>query len=295
MERMAPDLEQQMAPENLRALLRRAREEDMGPSGADLTSALALPADGAVEAAIRPREAGRLAGAACLETAAAMYDERLGVTCEAADGDRVEEGDPVATVRGPARSVLALERVALNLISHLSGIATRTARCVAAAAGTGVYDTRKTLPGLRALQKYAVVCGGGHSHRWGLHDAVLLKDNHFAASDLAAEELARQVVAAARAQTPAPAFVEVEVEAMGMLSPVLAARPDIVLLDNMGPRRLAQAVQMRDREAPRVALEASGGLSPAQLEPVARSGVDRIAIGGLTHSAPALDFGLDIS
>ena len=206
-------------------------------------------------------------------------------------------GDVVGTLSGSLRGILAVERVLLNLLTHLSGIATLTAAYVAQVAGTSadIYDTRKTIPGLRDLAKYAVACGGGCNHRMGLHDAVLVKDNHIA--HIAPAELpgalARMVVAA-RAAKPRPTFVEIEVDTLDQLRAVLPTGPDIVLLDNMAPDQLRDAVALRNAAAPGVLLEASGGVTLETVGAIARTGVDRIAVGALTHSAPALDLGLDI-
>lgn len=271
--------------------------EDMGPDRLDITSELLVPADARATARMRARRGGRLAGAALLGQIAAAYDPAITVQTLKTDGANLERGDVVTTFTGPLRSILAMERVALNFVTHLSGIATLTARYVAAVEGTaaGIYDTRKTIPGFRGLAKYAVVCGGGHSHRMGLYDAVLVKDNHIA--DIPLEQLAdvvTRLIEDARRRNSAPNFIEIEVDRLDQLERVLPCSPDIVLLDNMDVPQLREAVAMRNRLAPKVKLESSGGVTLETVRAIAETGVDRIAIGALTHSAPALDLGLDI-
>ena len=245
---------------------------------------------------MRSRAAGRLSGAALLERVAAAYDPSLRLAVEKRDGDELQPGDVIATFHGLLRSILAMERTALNFVCHLSGIATLTAKYVEAVAGTTakIYDTRKTVPGLRGLAKYAVACGGGHAHRRGLFDAVLIKDNHIA--QLPDDDLAgrlREAVGKAR-RSSRTAFVEIEVDSLDQLAAALAAGADIVLLDNMTPSQMQQAVKARDEKGKGVELEASGGVNLDTVRGVAEAGVDRIAIGALTHSAPALDVGLDV-
>jgi nicotinate-nucleotide pyrophosphorylase (carboxylating) len=197
------------------------------------------------------------------------------------------------------RSLLAMERTALNFLQRLSGIATLTARFVAAVAGTraAIYDTRKTTPGWRALEKYAVRCGGGHNHRFGLFDAVLIKDNHLAwlQANAAPGELdpIAAAIATARANTPRSTVIEIEVDSLEQLDRALGRGPDIILVDNLGADLLAEAVRRRDLMAPAVALEASGGVNLDTVAALARTGVERISVGALTHSAPALDLALD--
>jgi nicotinate-nucleotide pyrophosphorylase (carboxylating) len=285
----------------LRTLIELARREDLGDRGVDVTSDLLIDPSAHAQAAIVAREPGVVCGLATLATVAEVYGHDLHITPSPApgsgDGRRVAPGDAVATLRGPHRSLLTAERVALNLCTHLSGIATLTARFVDAVAGTGaaICDTRKTLPGLRGLQKYAVACGGGTTHRMGLHDAVLVKDNHVAA--VPPEELsswAAGIVAEARRRFDGLAFVMIEVDTLDQLRRVLPSACDIVLLDNMAPDALRQAVAMRDRVAPEVKLEASGGITLGTVRAVAESRVDRISVGALTHSARSLDLGLDM-
>ena len=212
------------------------------------------------------------------------------------DGDSVEAGTVLAFIAGPMRELLAMERTALNFLQRLSGVATLTARFVQAVRGTNavILDTRKTTPGWRALEKYAVRCGGGRNHRSGLFDAVLIKDNHLAwiESHDQADPIGA-AISAARAGAPAGTVIEVEVDTLDQLDRALECRPDIILVDNIGPHGLAEAVRRRDERAPGVKLEASGGVSLATVADLARTGVDRISVGALTHSAPALDIGLD--
>ncbi len=293
----APDLNAFVDPNLVRDLIAWAMREDMGPDRLDITSELLVPADARATARMRARRGGRLAGAALLGQIAAAYDPAITVQTLKTDGANLERGDVVTTFTGPLRSILAMERVALNFVTHLSGIATLTARYVAAVEGTaaGIYDTRKTIPGFRGLAKYAVVCGGGHSHRMGLYDAVLVKDNHIA--DIPLEQLAdvvTRLIEDARRRNPAPNFIEIEVDRLDQLERVLPCSPDIVLLDNMDVPQLREAVAMRNRLAPKVKLESSGGVTLETVRAIAETGVDRIAIGALTHSAPALDLGLDI-
>ncbi|MEX1015425.1 MAG: carboxylating nicotinate-nucleotide diphosphorylase [Phycisphaeraceae bacterium] len=290
-------LEAYLNTDELAALIQRAKLEDVGPSGLDVTSRLFVPGERTGEARMTAREPGTVSGLALLPAVASAYDAKLAVTMEAADGGRIAAGQTVARLAGPIRSLLAVERVALNFVSHLSGVATLTARYVAATQGTSarICDTRKTLPGLRSVQKYAVACGGGTTHRMGLHDAMLIKDNHLAGVELdRLTDALRDAIARARTMHPQLKFAEVEVDTLEQLERVLPCGADMVLLDNMPVDELRQAVALRDREAPGVLLEASGGVTLQTVASIAQTGVDRISVGALTHSAPALDFGLDV-
>ena len=293
-----PDLRAFISPRELATLVRVARREDLGPKHRDVTSELLIPRDRTTSAVFVARTPGVLAGAALLPAVVKEYDASVQLTPHLADGSPLKKGDRIAELRGSLRSVLAIERVALNFLTHLSGIASLTRRYADAVAGTkaGVYDTRKTHAGLRALEKYAVVCGGGRSHRMGLYDAVLVKDNHLAhiPLDALAAELGA-MIAKAREARPRLKFVQIEVDRLEQLERVLPLRPDIVLLDNMPPEVLSKAVAMRDRVAPGVELEASGGVNLDTVGAIARTGVDRISAGALTHSATALDIALDIA
>jgi nicotinate-nucleotide pyrophosphorylase (carboxylating) len=275
--------------------------EDLGHE-CDWTSVGLVAADATSSLAVVTRRPGVIAGLAAAAVVAGVADPALVFTPLVADGTAVAAGQTVATLSGSTRSVLAAERVVLNLLGRLSGIATATRQLVDAVAGTRcrVYDTRKTVPGWRLLDKYATRCGGGWNHRLGLFDAVLIKDNHLAALAAAgvdpaaavrrAREFLRQTFPAERA---AAMVVEIELDAIADLEPVLAAGPDIVLLDNMQPDELAGCVALRDRLAPAVVLEASGGIRPETVAAVARAGVDRVSTGWPTHGAAWLDVALD--
>ncbi|MBX2853124.1 MAG: carboxylating nicotinate-nucleotide diphosphorylase [Phycisphaeraceae bacterium] len=281
----------------LKRLIETARREDLGPDGLDATSACFIHEAATGSADFVNREQGTIAGLSTLQTICTVYGGRVKPQSHHTDGDLAKAGARLATIDGPMRDLLAIERVALNLLTHLSGIATLTAQYVARCEGTKakVYDTRKTLPGLRGLQKYAVACGGGKTHRMGLYDAVLIKDNHLAGTplDRLAERLAESA-GQARRLTPGIQFVMVEVDTLDQFSQVLKAPIDIALLDNMPLSTLTQAVAMRDQQAPEIQLEASGGVNLDTVGNIAKTGVDRISVGALTHSAPSLDIGLDI-
>jgi len=268
-------------------LLTTAFEEDLGRAG-DLTTEAVVPSDSVARGAIVARQRGVLAGVEVAARAFARYDPAVGVDIAVVDGSEVVPGTTLAVVEGPARSLLTAERTALNLLGRLSGIATVTASVVAAVAGTGaaVVCTRKTTPGLRALEKYAVRAGGGANHRFGLDDAVLVKDNHLAIAGSVTEAVAR-----VRRRVGHLVKVEVEVDTLDQLDELLAVGADAVLLDNLGPDRLATAVQ---RVAGRMITEASGGITPEGAAAVARSGVDLLSLGWLTHSPRSFDVGLDL-
>jgi len=216
------------------------------------------------------------------------------------EGAGVEAGTKLIRVEGPMRSLLTAERTALNFLQHLSGVASITRRFVDAIAGIPcqILDTRKTIPGWRLLEKYAVRCGGGHNHRMGLYDAILIKDNHLAPRGGGLKAITSAVQSARTFLEPQklrpPRFVEIEVEDLGQLDTALAAAPDIVLLDNMTPDDMHEAVRRRNAVARGVLLEASGGVTLQTVRPIAETGVDRISVGALTHSAPALDIALDV-
>ncbi|CAJ1504196.1 carboxylating nicotinate-nucleotide diphosphorylase [[Mycobacterium] burgundiense] len=273
-----------------RAVIARGLDEDLR-YGPDITTVATVPADARTTAAMVTRADGVIAG---LDVALLVLDEVLGadgyrVLGRADDGDRLRAGDALLTLEADTRGLLTAERTMLNLICHLSGIASATAQWVAAVEGTGarIRDTRKTLPGLRALQKYAVRVGGGVNHRMGLGDAALIKDNHVAA--------AGSVVAALRAvRAAAPELpCEVEVDSLEQLDAVLGEDVQLILLDNFAVWETQIAVQRRDAKAPDVQLESSGGLSLDQAAAYAGTGVDYLAVGALTHSVRVLDIGLD--
>ena len=263
-----------------------ALKEDWGLSG-DITSNAAVPADARFRGVIAARKPGALAGVDLAARAFALTDPKIDVRIERRDGVRLATGDRVLMVEGPARSVLAAERVGLNYLQHLSGVASATADLVQAVSGTGVriVCTRKTTPGLRAFEKHAVLAGGGANHRFGLNDAVLIKDNHIAAAGGVEAALN-----AAKSSVGHLVKIEVEVDTLQQLDDVLAIGCDAVLLDNMRPEALYEAVKRIDGQ---VIAEASGNITLETVRAVAETGVDCISSGWITHSAPALDLGLD--
>jgi nicotinate-nucleotide pyrophosphorylase (carboxylating) len=268
------------------AVVGRALSEDLGSDG-DITSDSCVPKTAESKGVFVARRPGVIAG---LDVAAYVFealDPSVRFEPRVEDGHRVDEGEIISHIAGHSRSILSGERTALNLLGRMSGVATATAELVEAVAGTGarISDTRKTMPGLRALDKYAVRVGGGMNHRFGLYDAVLIKDNHLvAAGDIAG------AVTAARASVRPGVMIEVEVVSLEQLAQVLQTDADRVLLDNMGPELLRQAVEMADG---RITLEASGGVTLENVRLLAETGVDIISVGWITHSAPQLDIALD--
>ena len=268
--------------------VRAALNEDLGRAG-DITSAATIPVGTRATAVFRARQPGVVAGLAFAETAFRLFDGTTRFAAQKRDGDRLSPGDIIAIVEGEARSVLSSERVGLNFLGHLSGIATMTSAYAAAIAHTRarITCTRKTTPGLRAFEKYAVRCGGGSNHRYGLDDAILIKDNHIAVAGGITAVLNRARQAAGHLVR-----IEIEVDTLTQLGDVLAAGgADVVLLDNMGPDILRKAVEMIDG---RLISEASGGITLESVAAIAESGVDYISSGALTHSVKTLDIGLDI-
>lgn len=268
--------------------VRAALAEDLGRAG-DITSQATIPAAATAKAVIAARAAGVIAGLPLAAEAFRQMDARLAFTPVVTDGAAVTSGDVVARVAGPARALLSAERVALNYLGRLSGVATLTARYVARIKHTRarVCDTRKTTPLLRAFEKYAVRCGGGGNHRFGLDDAVLIKDNHIAVAGGVAAALR-----AAKAHVGHLVKIEIEVDTLAQLREVLSEGADAVLLDNMGLDDLRQAVALVEG---RMICEASGGVTLDTIAAIAETGVDLISVGALTHSAPVLDLGLDIA
>ncbi|RIJ77471.1 carboxylating nicotinate-nucleotide diphosphorylase [Nakamurella silvestris] len=282
-------------PEALAAIVDLALAEDLS-AGPDVTTLATVPAEQRAIASLTPRQPGVLAGgglavAVFQAVAERSEDAEVRVVHAAADGSRLVAGDPAIVLEGTVRALLTAERTALNLLTHLSGIATATDAWVQAVAGTGarIRDSRKTLPGLRALQKYAVRCGGGVNHRMSLSDAALIKDNHVAAAGSVAA-----AIRAVRELRPDIAL-EVEVDTLDQLDEALAAGAELVLLDNFSTADTLVAVERTRSGHPGARLEASGGLTLDRAAEVAGTGVDYLAVGGLTHSAPALDLGLDLS
>lgn len=286
-----------------RRLVRLAIAEDLGDQH-DWTTLALVPSGAAGRAAVVSRQAGVACGLRAAEIV--LHEMDLGAQWrpQASDGQAIAPGQCVGELEGSARTLLAAERTLLNFIGRLSGISSLTRRFVEQAAGTKarIYDTRKTAPGWRRLEKYAVACGGGHNHRLGLCDAILIKDNHLAFGATAGERFS-PANAVGRAQALRAQFgpqdhrgrmlIEIEVDTLEQLQQVLPTGPDLVLLDNMPPALLAQAVALRDSAAPAIELEASGGVRLDTVGAIAATGVDRISAGAITHSAVWLDVGLD--
>jgi nicotinate-nucleotide pyrophosphorylase (carboxylating) len=264
-----------------------ALEED-APWG-DVTSELFVPSDAVATAELNAREPGVFSGGAVIVATFAAVSSEVTVELMLDDGDRFEAGDVIAVVSGPARAVLRGERVALNLAQRMSGIATLTAQYVALVVGTSarIVDTRKTTPGLRALERHAVVCGGGYNHRFSLSDAVLAKDNHLAILG----GTVTSAIVAARASMSHTMHLEVEVDRLDQIEPVLAGGVDTIMLDNFSLEELRTGVA---QVAGRALVEASGGVSLETVAAIAATGVDIISVGALTHSVRALDLGLDV-
>jgi len=264
----------------------RALEEDLGAAG-DITTAACIPADAMSRAVLSARRAGVIAGVELAIAAFRLVDKDIEVRVEKGDGARVAAKDVVMRVDGPSRGILSAERVALNFLGRLSGVATQTALYVAAAAGTRakIVCTRKTTPLLRAFEKYAVRCGGGANHRFGLYDAVMIKDNHIAAAGGIAEAMK-----AAKAAVGHMTAIEIEVDTLEGMEEALEHGARIILLDNMSLDDLRLAVALNKGRA---VLEASGGVTLDSVKAIAATGVDIISAGAITHSAPSLDLGLD--
>jgi nicotinate-nucleotide pyrophosphorylase (carboxylating) len=273
-------------------LIQRALEED--GADYDITTLSTVPAEQQAQANIITRQVGVIAGLAVAVQTFRLVDEDIVIDLKVEDGARVQSNEVVAHLYGPARSLLSAERVTLNFLGRLSGIATLTARCVEAVHGTHVriLDTRKTTPGLRSLEKDAVLLGGGQNHRYGLSDGVLIKDNHIKAAGGIA-----QAVTAARRTAQHLLKIEVECETLAELRQALEAGADVILLDNMDIATMRSAVELVRHAAPRVLLEASGniGTNPERLAAVAQTGVDFISLGALTHSAPNFDVSLEFA
>jgi nicotinate-nucleotide pyrophosphorylase (carboxylating) len=291
--------------EDCRQIVRLAVREDLDRLF-DWTTLALVPTGATARAAIVARQAGIACGLQAAKLALSEMDVTIEIAMQANDGDAISAGQTLATLSGPARSLLTSERILLNLIGRLSGIATLARKYVDAVAGTNarIYDTRKTTPGWRRLEKYAVHCGGAHNHRTGLFDAILIKDNHLALAAQAqgtghltaaeAVRRARDFVDSMKAgQRGVPLLIEVEVDTFAQLAAVLPENPDFALLDNMNAEQLRHAVELRNSAAPSVELEASGGVNLTTVAGIAASGVERISVGALTHSAVSLDVGLD--
>ncbi len=306
MARMFEQIEWDRAVEDdCRQVIRLAAREDLDRQF-DWTTLLLVPDTAVGQADVVSRQAGVLAGMPACLIAIDEYDRRLRWVPHAADGEVIQAGQRIAALGGPVRGMLAVERPLLNLLGHLTGIAGLTRRFVEAVAGTRarVFDTRKTTPAYRRLEKYAVRQGGGWNHRRGLDAAVLIKDNHLAWGAAAgniskftpAQAVCRIKEWRRQLATDDPRrdlIVEVEVDSLAQLRDVLDAEPEIILLDNMSPELMRQAVRVRDATDPQIELEASGGVRLETVQEIARTGVDRVSVGALTHAAQWHDFGLD--
>ena len=269
-------------------------DEDLRERG-DITCLATIPAELQATVNIVSRQTGIVSGLPMLPIVFEMLPGSVSWSLLLSDGDAVQRGTVLASITGPVRSLLTGERTFLNFMTHLSGIASLTAEFIERVRGTRavILDTRKTLPGYRLLQKYAVRCGGGTNHRMGLFDGILIKDNHLAARG---EANCAAAVAAARAfmaSLDAKAKIEIEVDSLQQLRDALQERPEIVLLDNMPVEMLREAVAIRDENGPKTLLEASGGVTLQTVRTIAETGVERISVGSLTHSSPALDLGFD--
>lgn len=283
-----------LPPTVLEPMVRRALDEDFG-NGGDVTANLLIPAKATGKLYMKSRETGVVAGLQAAQMTYAMVDPKVKFTVKKADGSKVKKGDVIATVEGPVRALLSAERTALNFLGRMSGIATLTSQYVAAVKGTKarIAATRKTTPGLRAVEKQAVLAGGGYTHRQSLSDAIMIKDNHIA--------LAGGIVKALKAikkNADHMIHISVEVDTLAQLKKALPLGPHVVLLDNMNPAKLAEAVAIVDgfdfsQTIARPTLEASGGVNLSTVAGIAKSGIDVISIGALTHSAPNFDIGMD--
>lgn len=270
-------------------VVRMALAEDLGRTG-DVTAQACIPEDARFSAVFSARQAGVMAGGAVVRIAVHALDPQATVTVKVADGEAFKAGTVLVAVEANARALLAAERTALNLLGRMCGIATLTRTYVQAVEGTKarIADTRKTTPGLRALEKHAVACGGGLNHRFGLDDAILIKDNHVAVCGGAGEAVRR-----AKGFAPHLMKVEVEVDGLDQLDEVLTERPDVIMLDNFSLADMTEAVRRVRGAAVPVVLEASGGVNLNTVAGIAATGVDVISVGTLTHSVPQLDIGLD--
>jgi nicotinate-nucleotide pyrophosphorylase (carboxylating) len=277
-------------PNSVEPIVRAALLED-APWG-DLTSQMLIPASAQAAAELVAREAGVLSGVQVFSAAMMLTDPSLAVAISKTDGERFSKGETLITVTGAARSILQAERVALNFVQRMSGIATLTSRYVAAVIGTKarIVDTRKTTPGLRLFERYAVRCGGGHNHRFSLSDAVMAKDNHLAVFTKNGTVSLTEALREARKSLPHTAHLEVEVDRSDQIEAVLAAGVDTILLDNFSPEQMRAAVQ---QIGSRALIEASGSIRLESVAEIAATGVDIISVGALTHSVRSVDLGLD--
>jgi nicotinate-nucleotide pyrophosphorylase (carboxylating) len=277
---------------DVHAIIELALAEDIGTG--DVTTLATVPADRTAEATMLAKAEGVLSGIEVAREVFRVVDSSVEFEPLARDGDRLSHRMDIARISGSARSILTAERTALNIVQRLSGVATSTARYVALVQGTNtkIVDTRKTTPGMRLLEKRAVMHGGGHNHRFGLADGILIKDNHLAA--IGGPTRITDAITAARRHAPHTLKIEVEVTSLDELREALDAGADIIMLDNMDTPTMAEAVAIRDAHASSPLLEASGGITDARIPEIAAIGIDLISVGALTHSSPALDISLDI-
>ncbi|WP_417391248.1 carboxylating nicotinate-nucleotide diphosphorylase [Gimesia sp.] len=276
-------------------LIKLALEEDLQQTG-DLTCQAMIDPSDQAEIQIVARQQGILAGSPITSLIFNELDRTVTCTHHLSDGDTLEPGSVVTTCAGPLASILIGERTVLNFLTHLCGVASLTARYVKAVSGTNatILDTRKTLPGWRVLEKYAVAAGGGTNHRMGLYDGVLIKDNHLAGwASRTTQPTIAAAIQQARESVNRQKPIEVEVDTLDQLADALHAKPEIVLLDNMSPETMKQAIEMRNANSPSTLLEASGGITLESIRSVAETGVERISVGALTHSVISLDLGFD--
>ncbi|WP_339674028.1 carboxylating nicotinate-nucleotide diphosphorylase [uncultured Gimesia sp.] len=276
-------------------LIKLALEEDLQQTG-DLTCQAMIDPSDQAEIQIVARQQGILAGSPITSLIFNELDRTVTCTHHLSDGDTLEPGSAVTTCAGPLASILIGERTVLNFLTHLCGVASLTARYVKAVSGTNatILDTRKTLPGWRVLEKYAVAAGGGTNHRMGLYDGVLIKDNHLAGwASRTTQPTIAAAIQQARESVNGQKPIEVEVDTLDQLADALQAKPEIVLLDNMSPEIMKQAIEMRNANSPSTLLEASGGITLESIRSVAETGVERISVGALTHSVISLDLGFD--
>ncbi len=289
---MTPEAQQASSRRGWEAIVDLALHEDIGTG--DITTLATVPASARAHGTILAKQAGVISGLEVARFVFQRVDATIAFEPLVEDGQHVPAMTPLASVGGPARSLLTAERTALNLLQRLSGVATVTARYVAETDGSPsrVVDTRKTTPGLRLLEKIAVQHGGGHNHRFGLADGVLIKDNHLAA--IGGPDRVTKAIRGARELAPHTLKIEVEVATLAELDEAIAAGADVILLDNMTDEQVAEAVARRNAAAPRILLEASGGITLDRIRRLAATRVDLISCGALTHSAPALDISLDL-
>jgi nicotinate-nucleotide pyrophosphorylase (carboxylating) len=277
---------------DVHAIIELALAEDIGTG--DVTTLATVPADRTAEATMLAKAQGVLSGIEVAREVFRIVDPSIEFAPLAQDGDRLTHRMDIARISGSARSILTAERTALNIVQRLSGVATSTSRYVALVEGTNtkIIDTRKTTPGMRLLEKRAVMHGGGHNHRFGLADGILIKDNHLAA--IGGPRRITDAIEAARRHAPHTLKIEVEVTSLDELREALDAGADIVMLDNMDTATMAEAVAIRDAHPTSPLLEASGGITDSRIPEIAAIGIDLISVGALTHSSPALDISLDI-